>query len=67
METDDFQNVLNVNVVGSFICAREAFNIFKKQGRGGRSVQLSTYCLVIKYDLNVAEILTRLCRDRRIT
>ena len=31
----DFQNVLNTNLVGPFICTREAIKTFKKQSPQG--------------------------------
>lgn len=38
LETNDFQYILNVNVIGAFMCAREAFRQMKKQGHGGRII-----------------------------
>ncbi|KAF9514627.1 hypothetical protein BS47DRAFT_1381925 [Hydnum rufescens UP504] len=35
---ETFQLVLNINLVGSFLCSQEAFKIFKKQGAGGRII-----------------------------
>lgn len=35
---EDFRSVLDINVVSSFLCSREAFKIFKKQGTGGRII-----------------------------
>ena len=32
----DVLDVLNINVIGAFMCAREAFAQFKKQSLGGR-------------------------------
>ena len=35
----DFQNIINVNVVGAFSCARGAFNLMRKQSpQGGRII-----------------------------
>ncbi|EKM49719.1 uncharacterized protein PHACADRAFT_106340 [Phanerochaete carnosa HHB-10118-sp] len=34
-----FQNIVNINVIGTFLCTREAFKIFKAQSpRGGRII-----------------------------
>ncbi|EAU85953.2 short-chain dehydrogenase/reductase SDR [Coprinopsis cinerea okayama7 len=39
VEIDDFKHVLDVNVTASFLCAREAFYIFKSQDpQGGRII-----------------------------
>ena len=36
---EDFQNVINVNLVGAFSCARGAFNLMRKQSpQGGRII-----------------------------
>ncbi|KAJ7594977.1 hypothetical protein C8J56DRAFT_1044692 [Mycena floridula] len=47
MTLENFQNVLNVNLVGPFICTREAFKVFKRQSPpGGRIINngsLSAY------------------------
>ncbi|KAF8307339.1 cytochrome P450 [Clavulina sp. PMI_390] len=35
---ENFQAVINTNVIGAFLCAREAFGVFRKQGNGGRII-----------------------------
>lgn len=38
LSLDDFQSVINVNLVGSFLAAREAMKVFKSQSpQGGRT------------------------------
>jgi len=38
LSTADVLDVLNINVIGAFMCAREAFAQFKKQSSGGRII-----------------------------
>ncbi len=39
VDADDWENVVNVNLTGSLLCAREAFRVMKRQNpRGGRII-----------------------------
>ena len=42
LQLEDFDQVLNVNLRGAFLCAREAVRQFLKQGRGGAVINNSS-------------------------
>jgi len=42
LAVETFESVMNVNVTGPFLCAREAMKRMKKDGRGGRIVNIGS-------------------------
>lgn len=42
MELKDFRRVMDVNVIGPFLCSREAIRRMKERGKGGRIVNIGS-------------------------